>query len=137
MYVLDTNVVSATRVPVRNPMVADWLRGVNAVDVYVTAITIAEIEQGIRLKERDDPTQGKILREWFEQRVIPAFVTTSRILDFNTRAARIYGKYPIPEFAPKDDALIAAIAAANGMIVVTRNVKHFEPLGVPVINPWG
>lgn len=136
MYVLDTNVVSATRVPARNPKVADWLKGVNGIDVYVTAITIAEIEQGIRLKERDDATQGKILRDWFEQRVIPAFVTTNRVLDFTTRAARIYGKYPIPESAPKDDALIAAIAAANGMIVVTRNVKHFEPLGVPVINPW-
>jgi len=136
MYVLDTNVVSATRVPARNVEVADWLRNVNAVDVYITAITIAEIEQGIRLKERDDPTQGKVLREWFEQRVIPAFVTTNRVLDFNTRAARIYGKYPIPEAAPKDDALIAAIAAASGMIVVTRNIKHFEPLGVPVINPW-
>ena len=136
MYVLDTNVVSATRVPARNPKVADWLRGVNAVDVYITAITLAEIEQGIRLKERDDAAQGKTLREWFEQRVIPAFVTTNRVLDFNTRVGRIYGKYPIPELAPTDDALIAATAAANGMIVVTRNVKHFEPLGVPVINPW-
>lgn len=136
MYVLDTNVISAIRVPGRAPAVEAWLRGVPLVDQYTTALTLGEIEQGIRRKERDDRAQGAVLREWFEGQVLPAFTTTNRVLPFDIRAARIFGRYPVPEDSPANDALIAATAEANGMVMVTRNIKHFEPLGVRVLNPW-
>ena len=59
-----------------------------------------------------------------------------RVLPFDLAAARILAAYRVPEQAPLDDALIAAVAQAAQMAVVTRNTRHFEPLGVPCLNPW-
>jgi hypothetical protein len=136
MYILDTNIISAARLPGRNSAVATWLREIPASELYTTAINLAEIEQGVRTKERGDPEQGSVLRRWFNTQVLPAFVSTNRVLPFDVRAARTFGHYPVPEEAPKEDALVAAIAESNGMIVATRNTKHFVPLGVRTINPW-
>lgn len=134
-YLLDTNVVSALRVRGRNPQVETWAASVPVTDQFVTATTIAEIERGVVAKERSDPSQGEVLRRWFEDRVLPAFA--DRVLPFDLPAARIMATYRVPEHAPLDDALIAAIAQASEMTVVTRNTRHFEPLGVTCINPWG
>lgn len=133
-YVLDTNVVSALRVRGRNPSVEAWAASVPMADQFVTATTIAEIERGVVAKERSDPSQGEILRRWFDDRVLPAFA--GRVLPFDLTAARILATYRVPEHAPLDDALIAAIAQAADMTVATRNTRHFEPLGVPSVNPW-
>lgn len=133
-YVLDTNVVSALRVRGRNPRVEEWASSVPIADQFVTAMTIAEIERGVAAKERSDESQGAILRRWFENRVLPAFA--GRVLPFDLAAARVLATYRVPEHAPFDDALIAAVAQAAGMIVVSRNVRHFGPLAVPCINPW-
>lgn len=133
-YVVDTNVVSALRVRGRNPEVEAWSASVPLVDQFVTALTIAEIERGVVAKERFDTAQGAILRRWFSEHVLPAF--SDRILPFDLPSARVLATYRIPEHAPYDDALIAAIAQANNMIVATRNTKHFTPLGVSCINPW-
>lgn len=133
-FVLDTNVVSALRVRGRHPAVERWAASVPVADQFVTALTIAEIERGVVAKERSDAPQGTVLRRWFEQRVLPAFA--DRVLAFDLPAARILATYPVPEQAPLDDALIAAVAEAAKMAVVTRNVKQFEPLGVRCLNPW-
>ncbi|WP_413452542.1 type II toxin-antitoxin system VapC family toxin [Georgenia phoenicis] len=133
-YVLDTNVVSALRVRGRSPQVEEWVAPVPVRDQYVTATIIAEIERGVASKERSDPDQGRVLRRWFEQRVLPAFA--DRVLPFDLAAARVLATYRVPEHAPLDDALVAAVAQATDMTVVTRNVKHFEPLGVRCLNPW-
>ena len=134
MYVLDTNVISALRRPDREPLVADWARTVPLVDQYMTALTVAEIERGVVRKERTDPAQGTILRRWLAERVLPGFA--GRVLPFDLPAARILARYPVPEHAPYDDAQIAAVAEAHGMTVVTRNLRHFTPLGVRVFSPW-
>lgn len=134
-YVLDTNVVSALRVRGRNPLVETWAASVPVADQFVTATTIAELERGVVAKERSDPAQGEVLRRWFEDRVLPAFA--GRVLPFDLPAARILATYRVPERAPLDDALIAAIAQAEEMTVATRNTRHFEPLGVQCLNPWG
>ncbi len=134
-YVLDTNVVSALRVRGRNPRVEAWVASVPVMDQFVTAPTIAEIERGVGAKERSDPLQGEVLRRWFEDYVLPAFA--DRVLPFDLPAARILATYRVPEHAPLDDALIAAVAQASEMTVVTRNTRHFEPLGVACLNPWG
>ena len=134
-YVLDTNVVSALRVRGRNPLVETWAASVPVADQFVTASTIAELERGVVAKERSDPAQGEVLRRWFEDRVLPAFA--GRVLPFDLPAARILATYRVPEHAPLDDALIAAIAQAEELTVATRNTRHFEPLGVQCLNPWG
>lgn len=133
-YVLDTNVVSALRVKARNPAVEAWSASVPVADQFVTATTIAEIERGVIARERSDAAQGAVLRRWFEDQVLPAF--SHRVLAFDLPAARVLATYRVPEHAPLDDALIAAIAQANNMTVVTRNTRHFEPLAVACLNPW-
>jgi predicted nucleic acid-binding protein len=133
-YVLDTNVVSALRVRGRNPQVEEWAASVPVADQFVTALTVSELERGVIAKERSDPDQGTMLRRWLEERVLPAFA--ERVLPFDLAAARILAAYRVPEHAPLDDALIAAIAQAADMSVVTRNTRHFEPLGVTCLNPW-
>ncbi|TWE09404.1 hypothetical protein BKA23_3107 [Rudaeicoccus suwonensis] len=133
-YVLDTNVISAIRVRGRSPQVEKWVAAVPIGDQFVTAMTIAEIERGVAAKERSDPAQGAVLRWWLEDRVLPAF--SGRVLPFDLLAARVLAGYRVPEYAPLDDALIAAVAEAAGMTVVTRNARHFEPLGVACLDPW-
>ncbi|MGL5929262.1 MAG: type II toxin-antitoxin system VapC family toxin [Dermatophilaceae bacterium] len=133
-YVLDTKVVSALRVKGRNRPVEVWAAAVPVGDQFVTATTVAEIERGVVAKERSDPSQGAVLRRWFEERVLPAFA--GRMLPFDLPAARVLAAYRVPEHAPLDDALVAAVAQSAEMTVATRNRKHFEPLGVPCVDPW-
>ncbi len=75
-----------------------------------------------------------MLRRWFSGHVLPAFA--SRVLPFDPAAARVLATLRVPEHAPFDDALVAASAAAAGRTVVTRNVRHFEPLGVRCLDLW-
>ena len=133
-YLLDTNVVSALRIRGRNRPVEVWAASVPVGDQFVSAFTIAEIERGVIFKERSDAEQGAVLRRWFDENVLPTFA--ERVLPFDLSAARILAAYRVPEHAPFDDALIAAVAEAAEMTVVTRNARHFEPLGVPCLDPW-
>ena len=111
-----------------------WAAAIPVADQFVTATTVAELERGVVAKERSDPAQGEILRRWFDERVLPTFA--GRVLPFDLPATRILATYRVPEHAPFDDALIAAIAQAAEMTVATRNTRHFEPLGVRCLNPW-
>jgi predicted nucleic acid-binding protein len=133
-YLLDTSVVCALRVRGREPQVQAWAAPIPVADQFITALSIAEIERGVVAKERTDPAQGAVLRKWLEEHVLPAFA--GRVLPFDLPAARVLATYPVPDRAPLDDALIAAIAQSTGMTIATRNTKHFEPLGVSVVNPW-
>lgn len=133
-YLLDTNVVSALRKPGRNPEVRAWAVSVPPAELFVAANTIAEIERGVIAKERTDPTQGEVLRGWFEDRLLPTF--DGRVLSFDLPAARILATYRVPEHAPYADAVIAAVAASADKVVVTRNIRHFQPLGVRCLDPW-
>ncbi|AZU01161.1 type II toxin-antitoxin system VapC family toxin [Brevibacterium linens] len=134
-FLLDTNVLSALRVRGRNPEVESWSSSVPAQAQFVSALSISEIERGVTAKERTDSQQGKILRMWFEEMLLPGFA--GRILPFDLPAARALDSFRVPEHAPLDDALIASIAVAHQMTVATRNTKHFEALaGVRLVNPW-
>jgi len=114
--------------------VESWAASIPVSELFVTAMTVAEIERGVLARERTDAAQGAVLREWFEDRVLPAFA--GRVLPFDLAAARVLATYRIPEHAPLDDALIAATAQAAQLTVATRNLRHFEPLGVPCLDPW-
>jgi predicted nucleic acid-binding protein len=137
MFLLDTNVVSELR-KVRSGKsdvnVAEWADGVDAIDLYVSAITILELETGILLKERRDPVQGALLRAWMENHVLPEF--TGRVLPVDTEVARRCASLHVPDPRAERDALIAASALVHGMTVVTRNLADFEPMGVKPLNPW-
>jgi toxin FitB len=137
MYLLDTNVVSElrkVRLGKADSHVAQWADSVDATDLYLSVITIQELEVGVLLLERRDPRQGSIFRTWLDDHVLPAF--SGRILSIDTavalRSAQLHG----PNVRPVRDELIAATALVHGMRVVTRNVTDFEPTGAVTLNPW-
>ena len=137
MYLLDTNVVSElrkVRLGKADLRVAQWADSVDAADLYVSVITIQELEIGVLLAERRDPPQGAMLRAWLTDYVMPAF--SGRILDIDTTIARRSAQLHVPDPRPVRDGLIAATALVHHMTVVTRNVADFEPTGVAVLNPW-
>ena len=137
MYVLDTNVVSELR-KVRagkaDPNVAAWAESVDAADLFVSVITIMELELGVLSIERKDATQGAVLRAWLEQQVLSEF--SGRTLPIDTAVAQRCARLHIPDKRGERDALIAATALVHGMAVVTRNVVDFQPTGVTLLNPW-
>lgn len=137
MYLLDTNVVSELRkirLGKANLHVADWADSMDATDLYLSAISIQELEIGVLLAERRDPSQGAIFRVWLNGHVLPAFI--GRILAVDTAVALRSARLHVPDPRPVRDGLIAATALVHGMTVVTRNVADFKPTGVPTLNPW-
>jgi len=134
-FLLDTNVVSETRKRARAlPAVMAWLASVPAAELYISAITILELDQGRLSVARRDPAQGELLRRWIEERVLTAF--DGRILPVDLRVVRRCALLQVPDRRPVTDALIAATALVHGLTVVTRNVHDFEPMNVPLIDPW-
>ncbi|MDY4284896.1 type II toxin-antitoxin system VapC family toxin [Xanthomonas sp. LF06-19] len=137
MYVLDTNVLSELR-KVRlgraDANVAAWAESVDAADLFISAITVMELELGVLSIERKDATQGAMLRSWLEQHVLPEF--SGRTLPIDTAVAQRCARLHVPDKRSERDALIAATALVHGMAVVTRNVSDFEPTGVPIVNAW-
>ncbi len=137
MYLLDTNVISELRKAASkkaNENVIHWANTVSAEQLYLSAITILELEMGILLMERSDPTQGAMLRSWLDKQVLPSF--SGRTLPVDTAVAQRCAKLHVPNPKSDRDALIAATAIDHHMIVVTRNVQDFSPTGVEIINPW-
>ena len=137
MFLLDTNVVSELR-KIRSGKadknLARWADHLDASELYVSVITLQELEIGVMLMERRDNPQGKVLRMWFENYVLPAF--RGKILPVDTAVARRGASLHVPNPSPVRDSLIAATALVHGMTVVTRNVSDFERTGVPIMNPW-
>lgn len=137
MFVLDTNVVSELR-KIRlgraDRNVAQWADSVDTADLYLSVITVQEVEIGVLLAERRDPTQGAMFRTWLDSHVLPAFA--GRVLPVDTAVAIRSAKLHVPDPRPVRDCLIAATALVHGMIVVTRNSADFEASGVRLFNPW-
>lgn len=137
MFVLDTNVVSELRkskAGKADKNVTAWATSVAVGGLFMSVITILELETGALLVERRDPVQGGMLRAWLDGHVLPAFA--GRVLAIDTAVAQRCAKLHVPDRRADRDALIAATALVHGMTVVTRNVADFEPMGVPVLNPW-
>jgi predicted nucleic acid-binding protein len=138
MFVLDTNVVSELR-KVRsgkaNPGVGTWATSTPSAQLFLSAITIHELEHGVLLAERSDPQQGALLRAWLDQSVATAFA--ERVLPVDETVARRAAGLHVPDPAPFRDALIGATALVHHMAIVTRNVSDFERFGgLEVVNPW-
>ncbi|MFE7719712.1 type II toxin-antitoxin system VapC family toxin [Nocardia rhizosphaerihabitans] len=135
-FLLDTNVISELRKSPQsaNPAVRAWAAQRRPSDLFLSVITIMEVELGICRIERHDSVQGSRLRRWLEDDVLDVFA--NRILPLDLAVGRRAARLHVPDPRPERDAMIAATANEHGMTVVTRNTKDFEPMDVPIINPW-
>jgi predicted nucleic acid-binding protein len=133
MYILDTNVISAIRRPDRAPQVAAWLRGKAEADLFLSVITLGEIERGIRAQEARNPAFVADLRGWLD-RTLRLF--GDRLLPFTAQDAVIWGRLSQDLGHSGADLMIAASALARGATVVTGNVEDFRPTGVLLENPF-
>lgn len=140
MYLVDSNIVSEWRKAPSgraNEGAVSWAQSVPAESLFISAITLMELEKGVQLKARQDPVAGQVLRRWLTERVITAF--QGRVLPVDAAVAMENAAYHVPAPRPLADSLIAATAKVHGLCVVTRNTRDFEPFqthGVRLLNPW-
>lgn len=134
MYLLDTNVLSALRRPDRHPGPAAWLEAQRDSDIFLSVVTVAEVERGIAQQRPINPDFAHNLAQWAE-RILAWFA--DRILPVDAAAARRWGQLSASLGNQDVDLLIAATALEHGLTVVTRNVRHFAPTGIPVLDPFG
>ena len=132
MFLIDTDVVSALRKRQRHPEIARWVEAQRSADLYLSVVTVGEIERGIERQQRRDPVYAHALAAWLD-RLIALY--GDRILAVDLSAARRWGRLSHLIGHEGADLLIAATALEHGLTVVTRNVRHFEPTGVPILDP--
>ncbi len=136
-FLIDTNVVSElTKVPPHEGVLS-WLKTVPRSEAWISVAVIAEIRSGIEFSAVN--RHGVDLEAWLVHSLLPQF--SGRILEVDERTAHHWGRFDrqlrrLSVKEPTIDALLAATAKVHGLIVVTRNVKHFAPLGIPVFDPY-
>ena len=137
MYLLDTNAISEMR-KLRSgnahSQVLAWAKTIDHGLTFLSAITILEIEIGVRLMERRDSQQGILYRQWLEDEILPIY--DGRILPVDAAVARTSAAFHVPDPAPFRDAMIGATAKVRNLILVTRNTSDFVRCGIPLLNPW-
>ena len=132
MFLIDTDVLSALRKPERSPAIVSWIRQQRSTDLHVSVVTVGEIERGIARQRSRDPAFADVLAAWLDALV---GLYSERILPIDLPVARRWGRLSGVVGHESTDLLIAATAIEHGLTVVTRNVRHFEPAGVPVLDP--
>ena len=135
MFLLDTNVISELRkTRTADPRVVAWANAVDASALFISVITVLELEQGVLRVERRDARQGLALRTWLDGQVMPAF--SSHTLPIDGQVARRCAGLHVPDPRSDRDALIAATALVHDLTIVTRNAADFDKTGVRLVNPW-
>ena len=134
MYLLDTNVVSALRRPDRYPGPIAWLQAQRPSDVFLSVVTIGEVERGIAQQQHRNPSFAQELSVWLDRGL---GWYGDRVLGVDVPTARRWGRLSGDLGHESADLIIAATALEHGLTVVTRNIRHFEPAGVKVFNPFG
>ncbi len=133
MFLVDTDVLSALRRGERHPGAARWLAAQCSSDLYLSVVTVGEIERGIERQQTRDPAFAQALADWLD-RVLAWY--GGRILMVDLPSARRWGRLSAELGHEGADLLIAATALERGLTVVTRNVRHFQPTGVSLLNPF-
>jgi hypothetical protein len=138
MFLLDTNVVSELRKGPSgraNVGVMQWAESVSAAEMFLSAVSVHELELGVLLAERADLQRGHTLRAWLNDTVLPAF--DERVLPVDCVVAVRAASLHVPDPAPYRDAFIGATALVHGLTVVTRNTGDFNRFAdAAVLNPW-
>ena len=133
MFLLDTDVVSLLRRQDRHPFAARWLEAQRPSDLYLSVVTIGEVERGIARQLRRDPPFARELASWLEQMLA---WYGDRVLPVNAATAKRWGRLSDTLGHDGADLLIAATALEHGLTVVTRNIRHFHSTGVQVLDPF-
>ena len=133
MLLLDTNVVSALRRTDRHPQVAQWVAEQQPAELFLSAVTVGEIRRGITQQERRNAPFARELTVWL---ALLLTLYGDRVLVFDVPAAQRWGRLSASLGHDSIDLMVAATALEHGLTVVTRNVAHFEPTGVRVLNPF-
>ncbi len=132
MYLLDTNVVSELRRKKPHGAVVAWVQSVDDKDLYLSSVTLAEIQAGIEITRDQDAERAAELEVWLDE-----VAATYNILDLDGNAFRAWAKLMHKKSDTLyEDGMIAAIAKVNKLIVVTRNVSDFESFDVKLLNPF-
>jgi len=131
MYLVDTDVLSALRRRDRNPMIVRWIEEQRTTDLHISVVTVGEIERGIEQQKRHNPNFARDLSLWLD-RMLDWY--GDRILPVDVATARRWGQLSAALGHESADILIAATALEHGLTVATRNVRHFEPTGVAVVD---
>ena len=133
MFLVDTDVLSALGKRRRDPNVETWLARRRDDELFVSVVSIGEIERGIALQRERDPEFAARLETWLERLLA---IHGERVLPFDLAAARRWGRLSARIGHGGADLQIAATALTRGLTVATRNGPHFAPTGVPVVNPF-
>lgn len=133
MYLLDTDVVSELRRPRRDDVVVAWIDPIPSIDLFISTITIFEIEFGIERQRRDDPPFARDLEAWLDDTI---HLYGDRILPLTVNIARRWGRLSLLIGNKNVDGAIAATALEHGLTVVTRNIAHYAATGVAIVDPF-
>ncbi len=132
MFLLDTNVVSELRKPRPSPNVVEWLEATDDVNLYLSAVTMGELQAGIELTRAQDKTKALEIEKWADE-----VAASYNMLSMDAECFRVWAKLMHRKSdTVYEDAMIAATALVHQMTVVTRNVRDFAQFGVPVLNPF-
>ena len=131
-FLLDTNVVSELRRPRPHGGVVAWIQSVDDAELYLTSVTVGEIQAGIEITRDQDPAKAGEIERWLDQ-----VCDTFNILNMDGRAFRSWAQLMDHQSDTLyEDAMIAAIAKVHQLTVVTPNVADFKPFAVPLVNPF-
>lgn len=132
-HLLDTNVLSEVRKPRRDPGVDRWLQGVRVEDLFLSVLTLGEVRRGIERLRARDAARTAVFEAWLAE---VETVFADRVLVVDTAVAEAWGRLGASDPVPSVDGLLAATALVHGLVVVTRDRRPFERVGVPWLDPW-